>query len=139
VNVFGVGPRMCRYRAFGDACNGDLLLNFDVGEPSVQLALLVVVAHLALYVPNAFVIGRLFLCELAGVDVLALGDGPFAALTVGLWAGLVAMMACVPREDVAGVFAFTIDLTGAHPPWAPGRGQQTLFFPRVLSSFFYRT
>ena len=99
----------------------------------MQAAYLVTVLHLTFYIPNAFVIGRLFLCELAGVDVLALEALPFAALTVGLWAGLVATMACVPREDVAGVFAYLIDLTGDLPI-----GFSCFALPAVLFTTAYK-
>ena len=124
---------LCRYGAFGSDCDGDILMSFDAHHPAVQAAYLITVLHLTFYIPNAFVIGRLFLCELAGLDVLALETGPFAALTVGLWAGLVAMMACVPREDVAGVFTYIIDLTGDLPI-----GFSCFALPAVLFTTAYK-
>jgi hypothetical protein len=101
------------YGAFGDECTSDVLADFDVAKPAAQFAMCIVVLHLALYIPNAFVIMRLFVVNaVAGTHVLELDSPTFVAVTVALYAFPFAIMASVPDSDVAGVFSFTIDLTG---------------------------
>mmetsp|Transcript_28030 Transcript_28030/g.56523 ORF Transcript_28030/g.56523 Transcript_28030/m.56523 type:complete len:444 (-) Transcript_28030:394-1725(-) len=103
------------YGAFGKDCASDVLTNFDSSKPSVQAAMLLVVLHLALYIPNAFVILRLYVLESVGVNVLALERKRFVAVTVALMLIPLVVMASVPDSDVAGVFSYTIDLTGDIP------------------------
>jgi sodium-coupled neutral amino acid transporter 11 len=70
------------YGAFGQDCDSDILSNFSAKEASAQAAMLVVVLHLALYIPNAFVIMRLFAVQFFGHNVLQLRAVTFVATTV---------------------------------------------------------
>ena len=100
------------YGAFGSDCESDIVGNFDVSQTSVQVAFTIVVLHLALYIPNAFVILRLFVLDSVGVNVLAMDQKSFVVVTIALFAIPFVIMATVPSEDVAGVFSYTLDLTG---------------------------
>ena len=108
MSVFG-------YSAFGQACDADILSNFDVSEPAVQAAYLLVVLHLMFYIPNDFVIMRLFALESFGYEVLDMSSRTFICVTVVLFAIPCVLMASVPPSDVSGVFSYTIDLTGDLP------------------------
>ena len=57
------------YGAFGSNVASDVMSSFDSSSAAVQVAQLVVVLHLCFYIPNAFVLMRLFSCELAGFKV----------------------------------------------------------------------
>lgn len=103
------------YAAFGEDCASDILSNFDAEKGVVQFALLVVVVHLALYIPGCFVILRLFAMQSFGVRVADMPSGRFVAATLGLYAVPVLIMASVPEDDVAGVFAYIIEITGSMP------------------------
>jgi amino acid permease len=100
------------YGAFGSDCESDIVGNFDVSQTSVQVAFTIVVLHLALYIPNAFVILRLFVLDSVGVNVLAMDQKSFVVVTMALFAVPFVIMATVPSDDVAGVFSYTLDLTG---------------------------
>jgi len=103
------------YGAFGSDVDSDILSSFSTGNPAVQVAQLVVVLHLVFYIPNDFVLMRLYTCELSGIKVLDLSTATFLALTLALWAFPVIVMALVPQSDVDGVFGYLIDLTGDVP------------------------
>ena len=103
------------YAAFGQECESNIMLNFDATSPAVQVAQFIVILHLVFYIPNSFVIMRLFAAELAGIDILEIDAFQFSGITVGLWAIPVVLMALVPRDDVAGVFSLIIDITGDIP------------------------
>jgi amino acid permease len=103
------------YGAFSSDCESDIMSNFSSGLVVVQLAQLVVVLHLTLYIPNAFIIMRLFACELVGCNPLTLAWPSFVGITLALWAFPVLVMVWIPEADVEGVFAYIIDLTGDLP------------------------
>jgi hypothetical protein len=103
------------YAAYGQDSNGDILSNFPISSRSVQFADVLLVLHLTFYIPNAFVIYRLFFLDCININVLALDKWPFVFWTLGLFAVLVVTMASVPRDDVNGAFAYTLDLTGDVP------------------------
>ena len=79
--------------------------------------MMVVVVHLALYIPNDFVILRLFAVHFFDprLNVLQLTPFTFRAVTLGLYAIPTIIMASVREKDVLGVFSYTIDLTGDLP------------------------
>lgn len=139
------------YGAFGSECESDIMSNFSSGLVVVQLAQLVVVLHLTFYIPNAFIIMRLFACELVGCNPLTLEWPSFAAITLVLWAFPVLVMTWIPEADVEGVFAYIIDLTGDLPigfsayalpaalyikvvglPKEPGTAKYMYYFSRVI-------
>ena len=96
------------YAAFGQDCKSDILGNFDIDRPLVQVANVVVVLHLALYIPNAFVITRLFALHIIGQNVLELTPLVFVMTTLCLFAFPCIVMASIPKSAVSGVFAYTL-------------------------------
>jgi len=103
------------YGAFGSECENDIMSNFNSSHAVVQVAQLMTVLHLTFCIPNAFVIMRLFACELFDCNPLALEFPTFVLVTLGLWAFPVLVMALIPEDDVDGTFAYIIDLTGDLP------------------------
>jgi amino acid permease len=103
------------YAAFGSECESDIMSNFNSNFVVVQLAQLMTVLHLTFYIPNAFIIMRLFACELFGYNPLTLKTPVFAGVTLSLWAFPVLVMAWIPKDDVDGLFAYIIDVTGDLP------------------------
>ena len=105
------------YGAFGQASESNIFGNFNVDNRAVQAAMLIVVVHLALYIPNDFIIMRLFVVHLYDprLNVLQLTPWVFRAVTLALYAIPVAIMASVPEQDVLGVFSYIIDITGDLP------------------------
>jgi len=103
------------YGAFGSECESDIMSNFNSNFVIVQLAQLMTVLHLTFYIPNAFIIMRLFACELFGYNPLTLKTPAFTGVTLSLWAFPVLVMAWIPKDDVGGLFAFIIDITGDLP------------------------
>jgi amino acid permease len=105
------------YAAFGQDSESNIFANFNVDDVAVQVAMLVVVLHLALYIPNDFIIMRLFAVNLYDpkLNVLQLTPWAFRVATLALYAIPVGIMASVPEDDVLGVFSYTIDLTGDLP------------------------
>lgn len=115
------------YGAFGSDVDGDVMSSFSSGNVAVQVAYLVLVLHLAFYIPNSFVIMRLYACELAGAQVLDLPTASFLAVTLALWSLPVFVMALVPESDVDGVFVYLVDMTGDVPS-----AFSCLFLPALL-------
>jgi len=103
------------YGAFGSECENDIMSNFSSNYAFVQVAQLMTVFHIAFYIPNAFIIMRLYAFELMDCDPLALEWPSFAALSLSLWAFPVFVMAWIPEEDCEGSFAYLVDLTGSVP------------------------
>ena len=105
------------YAAFGENSQSNILGNFNVHSTAVQVTMMVVVVHLALYIPNDFVILRLFAVHFFDprLNVLQLTPFTFRAITLGLYAIPTLIMASVREKDVLGVFSYTIDLTGDLP------------------------
>jgi len=103
------------YGAWGGRVSSDVLDNYSPSHSLTLVAMVGVVVHLMLYIPNAFVITRLFLCASFGQNVLTLSTSAFAALTLILYAIPVALMASVREQDIRGVFAFTLSVTGDFP------------------------
>jgi uncharacterized membrane protein len=103
------------YGAWGGRVSSDVLDNYSPSHSLTLVAMVGVVVHLMLYIPNAFVITRLFLCASFGQNVLTLSTSAFAALTLILYSIPVALMASVREQDIRGVFAFTLSVTGDFP------------------------
>ena len=64
------------------SCESDIMVNFNVSYSSVQFALLVVCLHLLFYIPNDFIIMRLFFLEAFDVNPLRMPFNSFAAVTL---------------------------------------------------------
>ncbi len=58
---------------------------------------------------------RLFAVHIVGYNVLELSSTAFIATTLGIYALPCLIMASVPKDAVNGVFAYTLDMTGALP------------------------
>jgi amino acid permease len=108
MGVFGYG-------AFGSACDSDFMSSLNSQYAVVQVAQLIAVLHFRFLIPNAFIIMRLFACELFGYNPLTLKTPVFAGVTLSLWAFPVLVMAWIPKDDVDGLFAYIIDVTGDLP------------------------
>lgn len=115
------------YAAFGQSCESDILVNFNTDTWEVQTCFLVIVAHLLLYIPNDFVIMRLFFMRIFSVDALLTTQRTHIVATLILFMTPLAIMASVPEADVGGIFSLVIDLTGDIPS-----GFSCFFLPSVL-------
>lgn len=124
---------MFGYAAFGQDCNSDILTNFDASEPLVQVAMLVVVLHLLCYIPNDFVIMRLFFLNTCDLNVLRVPTPAYVLTTLGLFGAPLLLMASIPEEDVLGYFSLIIDLTGDVPT-----GFCAFLLPSLLYLSVYR-
>ena len=71
--------------------------------------------QIILYIPNDFIIMRLFVCKFFDLNPLTLPDVKFYAITTALLVVPVVLMAVIPPADVGGVFELIIALTGAIP------------------------
>jgi len=103
------------YGSFGDNTMGNIFANFDATLPGVQAGYLCVCIHLFLYIPNDFVICRLFILDLFNQDPRTMPFVPYLIVTLLLLAAPLVLMASVPRADVDGAFSFVISLTGDVP------------------------
>lgn len=103
------------YGAVGQSAASDILVSFNVDHVAVQVAMFVVVLHLLLYMPNDFVILRLFVLRIFHVNPLKLSRSTFTAVTLALFLPPLLLMAIVPKDDVLGVFSLIISLTGDLP------------------------
>lgn len=103
------------YAAVGQSAASDILVSFDANKVAVQVAMLVVVLHLLLYMPNDFVIMRLFALRIFNLNPLQLSRSKFIMVTLALFIPPLLLMAAVPEEDVDGVFSLIISLTGDLP------------------------
>jgi len=108
MGVFGYG-------AFGSECDSDIMSSFNSSYVVVQIAQMIAVLHFTFFIPNAFIIMRLFACELVGYNPLTLELPSFAVITLCLWAFPVVVMAWIPEDDVDGTFAYIVDLSGDLP------------------------
>lgn len=115
------------YGAFGQQCESDILANFNVSNGVAQAAMLITAFHLLLYIPNDFIIMRLFALRAFGVHALTTSTRTHVAWTLLLFAVPLTIMAVIPTDDVAGVFSLIIDLTGDIPS-----GFSCFFLPAVL-------
>jgi len=103
------------YGNFGDDTKGDIFENMDETKGVVQMAEFLVVIHLFLYIPNDFIICRLFLCNAFDQDPQTMPFTQHLAWTIGLFTAGIGLMASVPPSAVGGVFSFIISLTGELP------------------------
>lgn len=111
------------YAAFGKDCDSEILTNFDMSKTSVQIASFLLIIHLALYIPTAFVICRFYLLDLFNMNALEMESFPFIVTTLGLFISMVVTMAVIPLSDVGGSFSYIIDMSGNNPPL------EVFFFP----------
>jgi len=103
------------YGAFGSDCENDIISNFSSSYVLVQISQLITVLHVTFYIPNAFIIMRLYAFELMDCNPLTLEWPSFALITLSLWVFPVFVMAWIPEEDCEGTFAYVIDLAGGLP------------------------
>lgn len=103
------------YAAFGQDCKADILINFDARSGWVKAAMLIVVLHLLCYIPNDFVIMRLFALNTCDINVLRVPTMTYVAVTLALFGVPLVLMASIPERDVVGYFSLIIDLTGDVP------------------------
>lgn len=75
----------------------------------------ITILHLMAYIPNDFIIMRLYGCRFFDVNPLTIPRSRYVALTLVLLATPAVMMALIPRADIVGVFELIITLTGAIP------------------------
>lgn len=115
------------YGAFGQECESDILVNFDVSNGVAQAAMLITAFHLLLYIPNDFIIMRLFALRAFGLHALTTSTRTHVAWTLLLFAVPLTIMAVIPIDDVDGVFSLIIDLSGDIPT-----GFSCFFLPPVL-------
>jgi hypothetical protein len=103
------------YGAYGMNCDSDILNSFNMDNGAVQVAAILLVIHLALYIPTAFIIMRFYFMGALNINVLQMDTVPFVLYSLLLFIPIVILMACIPLSDVGGVFAFTLDLSGDIP------------------------
>ena len=109
------------YAAFGQDSESNIFANFNVDDVAVQVAMLVVVLHLALYIPNDFIIMRLFVVHLYDprLNVLQLTPWVFRAVTLALYAIPVAIMASVPSRSSRAIILPSATITPCPLSWRP--------------------
>jgi len=73
------------------------------------------ILHLIFYVPNDFIIMRLYACRFFDINPLTIPQSRFVALTIAMLATPAIIMAAIPKPDVNGVFQLIITLTGDVP------------------------
>ena len=103
------------YGAFGQDCESDIMVNYNVSYSSVQFALLVVCLHLLFYIPNDFIIMRLFALSIFKINPLTMPFSSYATVTFFLFGIPLVLMASIPEEDALGAFSLIIDLSGDIP------------------------
>mmetsp|Transcript_38139 Transcript_38139/g.122441 ORF Transcript_38139/g.122441 Transcript_38139/m.122441 type:complete len:482 (-) Transcript_38139:322-1767(-) len=73
------------------------------------------ILHLMAYIPNDFIIMRLYACRFFHINPLTIPEHRYVLLTIVLLAIPAVIMAAIPRPDVNGVFELIITLTGDIP------------------------
>lgn len=103
------------YGWFGQDVDGNVMLSLDSTDTLAGIALIGICLHLIFYIPNEFVIMRLFLFKMYDLNVLQVPKRQFVLVTVALLAFPVVTMAAVPVRNVVGVFNLILDITGDIP------------------------
>ena len=73
------------------------------------------ILHLMAYIPNDFIIMRLYACRFFDINPLTIPQSRYVIVTIVMLAIPAVLMACIPRPDVSGVFELIITLTGDIP------------------------
>lgn len=106
--VAAVGARSNRVTSnVVKALNPDLALT--------KFLAVVTILHMLLYIPNDFIIMRLYGCRFFDVNPLTIPRARYNALTFFLLLIPATLMASIPRADVVGVFQLVVSLTGSLP------------------------
>ena len=101
--------------ACGVGVDSDVLTSLDESTWLVKVLYVFTITHLLLYIPNDFIIGRLFFWRSWGVNYLQMPEERHYSNTALFVFGPLAVMAAIPRDTVDGVFELVIALTGEIP------------------------
>ena len=101
--------------AIGSDVESDVLSSLDSKTILVKVLYGCTIAHLCFYIPNDFIIGRLFFWRSWGVNYLQMPEQRHVVTTFCFVFGPLALMASIPRDMVNGVFELCIALTGEIP------------------------
>ena len=101
--------------ACGADVDSDVLTSLDDSTWLVKVLYVFTITHLLLYIPNDFIIGRLFFWRSWGVNYLQMPEQRHLFNTALFVFGPLALMASIPRDTVDGVFELVIALTGEIP------------------------
>ena len=101
--------------AVGEDVDTDVLTSLNEKTTLVKVLYACTVAHLCLYIPNDFIIGRLFFWRAWDVNYLQVPEDRHLASTAAFLFVPLALMAAIPRDMVNGVFELCIALTGEIP------------------------
>lgn len=120
------------YIAFGENVESNVMLSFPSGLYS-SIGFVMVVIHLLMYIPNDFIIMRMYGARFFDVNILQVPTMQFVILTVLLFAVPVATMASVPPSAVGGAFNLVLDLSGDVPI-----GFQCFMLPGLVYLYNFR-
>ena len=101
--------------ATSDEVDANVLTSLNNALATIKILYACVVMHLCFYIPNDFILGRLYAFRVADLNYLQVSDSVhYAASSLFLVVPL-AVMASIPRELVDGVFELILALTGEIP------------------------
>jgi len=101
--------------ATSDDVDANVLTSLNNALTTIKILYACVVMHLCFYIPNDFILGRLYAFRVADLNYLQVSDTVhYAASSLCLVVPL-AVMASIPRELVDGVFELILALTGEVP------------------------
>lgn len=101
--------------AIGKDVETNVLSSFNPAIGVTKLLYVLTIVHIMAYIPNDFVIGRLFFFRYFDINPLRIPTTRYVVITAVLLAAPLALMASIPRALVLGAFELVIDLTGEIP------------------------
>ncbi|KAJ8613405.1 hypothetical protein CTAYLR_002256 [Chrysophaeum taylorii] len=101
--------------AVGSSPVSNIIQSLDETNPLTKVLSVFTIFHLMMYIPNDFVIMRLFALRFFDINPLQIPTVKYIAITAVLFATPLLIMASIPRALVVGVFELVIALTGQIP------------------------
>lgn len=101
--------------AIGKGVDTNVLSSFNPAIGITKFLYVATIVHIMAYIPNDFVIGRLFFFRFFDINPLRIPTTRYVVMTAVLLAAPLALMASIPRALVLGAFELAIDLTGEIP------------------------
>jgi amino acid permease len=95
--------------------DANVLTSLNNALTTIKILYACVVLHLCFYIPNDFILGRLYAFRVADLNYLQVSDTVHYAASSLFLAAPLAVMAAIPRELVDGVFELILALTGEVP------------------------
>lgn len=101
--------------ACGVGVDSDVLTSLNKDATTMRILYALTITHLVLYIPNDFILGRLFFWRAWNVNYNQMPEQRHLITTALFAFAPLALMASIPRNAVDGAFQFVVAFTGAGP------------------------